>query len=168
MKKLKLYIFLLIIPLFAFVSAHKFYVSVTQIEYAENEQSLQVISRIFIDDLEKILEERYGINPKLATKNEIESSDTFIEKYLNYHFKLSINDTNIPFKYIGREYENDVIKCYMEFENIDLDTVKRIGIESTILFDAFEEQQNIVHFKIKNKRNSFILVKENDKGLLNL
>ena len=167
MKHFKKFIFILSIPLLAFVSAHKFYLSVTQIQYAEKEQSLQIISRIFINDLEEILEERYGINPGLATKNEIENSNDLIEKYLSYHFKLRINGENKPFTYIGREYEADVVKCYMEVKNIDMRTVKSIEVESTILFDAFEEQRNIVHFKINNKRKSFILVKENDKGLLN-
>ncbi|MCB0374307.1 MAG: hypothetical protein KDD04_00135 [Sinomicrobium sp.] len=170
MKQLKKYIliFIIVLPLPAFVAVHKFYLSVTQIEYAGNEQSLQIISRIFIDDLEKILEERYGINPELATKNEMKNSDDFIKKYLSYHFKLSINGKNRPFTYIGREYENDIVKCYMEVDAVDISAVKDITVENTILFDAFEEQKNIVHFKINNKRKSFVLSKENDKGLLNL
>lgn len=159
---------MLIFPLFGFMSAHKFYVSVTQVEYSEQDRSFQIISRIFIDDLEKILEERYGINPELATKNEIENSNDVIREYLSYHFKLSINGETKPFVYLGREYETDVIKCYLEIENVDIKTVKHITVENKILFDGFEEQQNIVHFKIQKKRRSFILVKENDKGLLNL
>lgn len=164
---MKRFIFILIIPLLAFVSAHKFYVSVTQITYSGQDRSFQIISRIFIEDLEKILEERYGINPKLATKNEVGNSNDLIEKYLSYHFKLSINGKTVPFTYIGREYETDVVKCYMEVKDIDIKTVKRIVVENKILFDAFEDQQNIIHFKIGDKRTSFILVKENDKGLLN-
>lgn len=168
MKHLNKFIFILIIPLFAFVSVHKFYVSVTQVEYSEQDQSFQIISRIFIDDFEKILEERYGINPKLATKNEIENSNDLIKAYLSYHFKLSVNGEIKPINYLGSAYETDVIKCYMEVEGIDINAVKSITVENKILFDGFEAQQNIVHFKIKNKRKSFILVKENDKGLLNL
>ncbi len=164
----KKFIFILILPLLAFTSAHKFYVSVTEINYSEQDKSFQIISRIFIDDLDEILEERYGINPELATKSELENSNHYIEKYLMHAFKLQVNGETMAFEYIGREYDNDVIKCYMEIENVDLKTVKSIEIENKVLFDAYEEQQNIVHFKIKNERKSFILIKENDKGLLNL
>ena len=38
----------------SFTGAHKFYVSVTNVAYSEEEASLQIISRIFIDDLEKL------------------------------------------------------------------------------------------------------------------
>ena len=42
---------ILILPLFAFTTMHKYYVSVTQINYLQEKQSVQLISRIFIDDL---------------------------------------------------------------------------------------------------------------------
>ena len=34
-------------------SAHKFYVSVTQIDYVPSKKRVEITSRIFIDDLEK-------------------------------------------------------------------------------------------------------------------
>jgi len=40
---------------------HKFYLSVTQVNYSEKEHSLQMTSRIFIDDLNNLLLKRYGI-----------------------------------------------------------------------------------------------------------
>ena len=43
---------------------------------------------------------------------------------------------------------------------------RRIRME-TAQRDVFEEQQNVVRTKIKGKNKSFILIKENDKGVLN-
>ena len=40
-------------------------------------------------------------------------------------------------------------------------------IENKILFDTFEDQQNIIHIKTPEKRRSLVLDKENPKGLLN-
>jgi len=34
--------------------------------------------------------------------------------------------------------------------------------------DLFEEQKNILHFKIKDQKKSFVLIRENNKGMLNL
>ena len=52
--------------LLSFASTHKFYVSVTNVVYSEKEDALQITSRIFIDDLEKLLEERYGIKAVMS------------------------------------------------------------------------------------------------------
>ena len=61
---------IVLLPLFAFTTAHKFYLSVTSIKYSEKDDALQITSRIFIDDFEKLLKERYDIEGKLATKDE--------------------------------------------------------------------------------------------------
>ena len=62
LKKAKMLILPLAMLLFlSFSSAHKFYVSVTNIVYSEEDSAFQITSRVFIDDLDKLLEERYGI-----------------------------------------------------------------------------------------------------------
>lgn len=73
---------LLLLPLLAFSVVHKFYVSVTNMNYSEKDDSFQVTTRIFIDDLEDLLKERYGIDANLATGDESPSSDRYIERYL--------------------------------------------------------------------------------------
>lgn len=47
------------IPLLAFSSLHKYYVSVTKVEHIKEKQTVQITSRIFIDDFEKLLRARY-------------------------------------------------------------------------------------------------------------
>ncbi|MEX0361780.1 MAG: DUF6702 family protein, partial [Allomuricauda sp.] len=74
--------FLGLLLLFSFTTVHKFYLSVTNVVYSEKSASFQITSRIFIDDLDDVLEERYGIKTELATKNEAPVADTYIEKYL--------------------------------------------------------------------------------------
>ncbi len=169
MKHLKRIVLILIFPLFAFTSAHKFYVSVTHVNYAEKDKSVQIISRIFIDDLEDLLEERYHIKPKLATKDEHEKAAFYIEKYVMQHFLVEINGKPTKLNFLGKEYEDDVVKCYLETDKkVKHKKIKTIQIKNTMLFELFEEQQNIIHIKLKNKRKSFMLMKENDKALLKL
>ena len=86
----KYIILLLILPLMSFGIYHKFYVSVTDVNYAEEDQAIQVISRYFIDDMEKLFKERYGINAALKTKKELKNIDFYIEKYLHDKFIISI------------------------------------------------------------------------------
>ncbi|MBS9463270.1 hypothetical protein KIM67_12700 [Flagellimonas sp. 389] len=166
MKKIFIAILVIVIPLLSFTS-HKFYVSITNINYSEKDASFQITSRIFIDDLETVLEERYGINPKLATQNEAKIADEYIEKYFRAKFTVALNGEVAAYSFLGKKYDNDVIICYLELADIDLSTLKSISVQNEILTDMFEEQKNIVHLKWKDQKKSFVLIRENNKGMLN-
>ncbi|MEX0291236.1 MAG: DUF6702 family protein [Flavobacteriaceae bacterium] len=167
MNTLKKSLFFLVLPLLAF-TAHKFYVSVTNINYSEKDDALQMTTRIFIDDFEKVLQERYDFKASLATEEESELADAYIEKYLNTKFVIKVNGENKRYTFLGKKYDADVMICYLELNKIDFPKLNSIEVQNEILTDLFEEQQNVVHFKLKDKKKSFVLVKENNKGMLNL
>lgn len=152
----------------SFASAHKFYVSVTNIVYAEEEDAFQITSRVFIDDLDDLLEERYGIKAKLATPNEAKIADEYIEKYFRAKFAMELNGKPAEYIFLGKRYDNDVVICYLEIPKVGFSGLKSISIQNEILTDLFEEQQNVVHLKWKGHKKSFVLIKENNKGMLNL
>ncbi len=168
MYHLKKGVFLLLLPFFAFTVAHKFYVSVTNVNYSEKDEALQITSRVFIDDLEKVLKERYDIEAHLATDEESELTQEYLEKYLRAKFVVEVNGNTTSYQYIGKKYDNDVVIFYMEVPKVKLAEVNSIQIQNEMLTDLFDEQQNIVHFKISGKKKSFVLMKENTKGVLNL
>ena len=168
MKILKKGFLILILPLFAFTVAHKFYLSVTNVGYSEKDQALQITTRIFIDDFESVLLERYDIKMQLATEKESALADEYIEKYIRTKFALYIDGKVVNFDFIGKKYEDDLMICYIEVPNVVLDNHKSIALQNEILTDMFDEQQNVVHFKINGKKKSFVLIKENKKGVLNL
>lgn len=156
----------MVLPLLAFVAVHKFYVSVTNINYSEKENSLQITSRVFIDDFDLLLKERYGFTANLATKVEDKEAESYIEKYTRTKFHITINNVAVPVNYIGREYDNDVVILYLEVEDVVLAKMKSIEIENGMLTDLFEEQKNLVHFKYNGAKKSFVLIKGNNKGML--
>jgi hypothetical protein len=168
MTSIKKGLLLLLLPLFAFTIVHKFYVSVTNIEYYKKEDALQITSRLFTDDFEKVLEERYEINAQLATPEELSTADSFIQKYFQARFLVKINGQDVPFQFLGKQFDNDLMICYLEIPRIKLEQVKSIEIQNELLMDLFEEQKNILHFKIKDQKKSFVLIRENNKGMLNL
>jgi len=162
---------LILILFFSFVSftvAHKFYVSVTHIQYSEKEETLQVTTRIFIDDLEAVLLERYGVKTALATENEADNADEFIGKYLQRKMVFTVNGSQVPYTFLGKEYDTDIAICYIEIPVGPLADIQQIEIQNEVLMDLFEEQQNVVHFRIDGKRRSYVLLRENNKGMLNL
>ena len=165
MKSIKLFFILLVLPLIAFTTSHKFYTSVTQIEYIKEKQAIQIISRIFIDDLEKVLRERYNQTLTLSDKNEKEQINDYIGKYLTSKINIKINNIDSEIIFLGKEYANDVIICYLEIKNVE--SINSFEITNTVLFDLNSKQQNIVRTNINTNKKSFVLIQGNDKGLLN-
>ena len=167
MKKLK-HIFIFLI-LFSIVSSfnvkHDYYVSVTKVEYIKEQKSIQIISQIFIDDFEKLLRQRYDESITLAEKNEPESVELYMKKYLEYKLNFKVNTADKDFNFLGKEYKDDIVYCYLEIENIP--EIKTIEIKNEILFDLYKDQQNILRTKITGKDKSFILIPENNKAVLN-
>ncbi len=168
MKKSILLIFVIALSLSSFTVLHKFYVSVTNINYVEEDQALQITSRLFVDDLEELLKERYDIEGLLGTDKETAIADKYIEKYLNTKFLLYLDDEKVSYNFLGKKYDNDVVICYLEVENVLLDTIKTIEVQNEILTDLFDEQKNLVHIKYEGKKKSFVLIKSDTKGMLNL
>ncbi|WP_298498660.1 DUF6702 family protein [uncultured Algibacter sp.] len=164
MKHFKYLIIAFVIPLFAFTSIHKYYISVTQVNYVEEKQSIQIISRIFIDDFESALKLNYSESIVLAEKNEANKFDVYINQYLQDKLKLKVDNESVMFNFIGKEYEGDIIKCYLEVE--DVKTIETFSITNTILFDLQKDQQNIIKTKINSKNKSVILTSKNPNALL--
>ncbi len=162
---IKKLLILLILPLFAFTTAHKYYVSVTQVDYIKEKKAIQMTSRIFIDDFERLLQERYNDKIILDTGKDEKQIDLYIEKYIKSKFLIKLNGEAVAYKFLGKEYENDIVYCYMEIENVE--EVKSFEVENRVLFDLFSDQKNLVRTYINSKHKTFVLIPENDKGLLN-
>ena len=166
MKSLQLIIVFLLVPVLVSNSTrHDYYVSVTKIEYSKEQQSLQIISQIFIDDFEELLRQRYDESITLDIENEPETVETYMHRYLADKLKISVNGTLVNFKFIGKEYKDDITYCYLEVENIS--DIKSIEVTNQILFDVLQEQQNIVRLKLLGRNKSFLLLPDNDKCMLN-
>jgi len=165
MKFLKIVFILLLFPVITASTDHKFYVSITKIEYVAESESLQIITQIFIEDIEKALQKRYNTSISLGTKKETEADTAFLKEYILQKLKINLNGKPVALHYIGREYDTDMVKSYIEVTGID--KLETIEIENKVLMDLFEEQQNIIHLKTKKNRRSLILDIENSKGVLN-
>ncbi|HSP41218.1 MAG TPA: DUF6702 family protein [Gillisia sp.] len=164
---MKHYKLLGLITFFIFISfspPHKFYVSVTEIEHNQKSQSLQIISRVFIDDLENVLRKRYNDKIRLGRDYETPGVQEVFSKYLEHKMKIELDQKSGDVKYIGREYENDMIVFYLEVENVN--DFQNIKVMNTILMDLFEDQKNLVHVEIKGKTKSLILARGKEEDIL--
>lgn len=163
MKFKKSLLLLLVIPLLSF-TAHKYYLSLTQIKFKEEAKSVQIIINVFMDDIETALNKDYDIDLQLTTKKELPNNDVYFEKYLKSKLQFKIDNTAKDFSYIGKEYEGDLVYFYLEIENIS--KVSTIEITNKILMKHFPEQQNLIKSKVGKQHKSVLLTKDNSKEIL--
>ena len=154
---------LLIIPILSF-SAHKYYLSLTQIEYRSELQTVQITINVFMDDIEFAINKDYNIDLQLTTKKELKDNDVYFIKYLNKKLHLKVDGTPKSFNYIGKEYDGDLVYFYLEIE--DIKELNTIEIINKILTNHFPEQENLIKSKVGKKHKSILLNAKNDKGLL--
>lgn len=162
--KIRILFLLLLFSLSSFKTDHKFYVSVTEIEYNQKTQSLQIISRVFIDDLEKLLQKRYDASILLSEKNESKKVTDLLKKYIGQKMEIQVDGKAYKLNYIGKEYENDIALIYLEIPNVP--EFKNIRIKNAILTDMFSEQKNLVHVEYKGETKSLILTSGKDEDLI--
>ena len=140
--------------------AHEFYLSVTEIEYNNEKQSLQIITRVFIDDFEDMLNERYGADLQLSEEAEEGAVAENISKYLKQKLRLQVNGEELQLNYLGKEYDTDQLILYIEVE--DLAPFKKIEVTNEILTDLFDDQKNVVHVKVNDKTKSLLLMRHQE------
>jgi hypothetical protein len=159
----KVFLLLFIIPLLSF-SAHKYYLSLTQIEFKESSKSVQIIINVFMDDIETALNKDNNIDLQLSTKKELQNNDIYFENYLRRKLQFKIDTIVKEFKYIGKEYDGDLVYFYLEIENIA--KVSSIEITNKILLTHFPKQENLIKSKVGTKNKSVLLSKDQYKELL--
>lgn len=159
MKKTFALLLTLVLLCSASIKAHETYLSVTEIEYKKDQKSLQIISRVFIDDLEDVLSKRYQKDVSLSYKEDLELNKDLIERYINKKLSISVNGEVRKLKLLGSKFDADQIVMFIEGVNIE--DFHNITVENLILTDLFDSQKNIVHVKKGEEIESMLLVKGN-------
>ena len=138
---------------------HPLHISVTEIEYNEKANSLQIISRIFVDDLEVSIQNQTG-NTSLDLLKPAGGLTTkgLVENYLKEHFKIRLDDKEQKMNFLGFEEENFALICYIEIENIK--KFKKIEVENSVITETYDDQSNLVHVTYLGPVKSMRLMRE--------
>ncbi len=134
--------------------AHPFYISVCQIDYNPDTDTLEMSFRIFTDDLEQALETMGSNRLHLGTEREAEKADLYIGRYLARNVEFQINGRRVNAAFLGKEVDTEATWCYVEIADIPvLDTMT---VTNTLLFETFEDQVNLVHVKANDQKKSLV------------
>ena len=134
----------------------------TVLEYNAKTQALEIIAKIFIDDLEEGIAAS-GIDEKLylCTEREVESGDEHIYAYISSKMTITVDGEERSFNYIGKETSEDLIAmyCYLEVEEVP--SVNEITVSNDMLMELFDDQINIVKLKSKSTgKRGFMMLKK--------
>ena len=138
---------------------HKFYLSVTQMEFDTDENRITSITRVFVDDLEETLRQRYDVQLALGTDREDAMASFYIARYVEQKLIVEMNNEPLRFNFAGFTYQNDQIVLLSEFSVVASDKFE-IKVTNALITDAYSEQQNLVHFRMNQKKQSEVLTKE--------
>ncbi len=157
---------LLIIPLFFGFALHKFHLSNTKVVYNTKEKSLQITMRCFVDDIENSLNKSNKILLELGNDRELKDANQYLKDYLLNNFKVEVNHQNKEIIYLGKEIEKNIIYFYLEIDSVS--NISSIRVENKVLFESFNDQQNVVRLQLNDKKKTFVLKRNDFVGLFEL
>ena len=162
MKKLfSIFIFLFFLLSTSNSDGHKFFTSITQIEYNDKSHSYEIIMNVFLDDWEKAL----GNNLKRQINSDKENIESISFHYLQKHFIIQHQGRAMNYKMIGMKFEKDICKIFLELPQKFHHT--GLQIKNDCLIEEFEGQVNLVNCIHKEDIKTLIFKSKNQFQELN-
>jgi hypothetical protein len=153
--------------LFSLLTLHPVHVSVTEITHDEKEKELEIISRIFIDDLQAAIRETKNddeLNLLEPSPGGVQTTDQLVKEYLQTHFKISLDGKPQSIFYLGHEVEGDAMLCYLQVKNVK--RWKTIEAFNSVITELYDDQSNLVHVTVRNEVKSLRLMRDTPSGKL--
>ncbi len=147
------------------MTIHPIHVSVTEITIDEKEKELEIIARIFLDDLETAIRQ----SKKLTELNLLQpglgiTTDQLVSDYLLQHFKISLKGKPQKIKYLGHETENEAMLCYIQVSNVK--KLEEIEVFNSVIMELHDDQSNLVHVTVRDNVKSLRLMRGSPSGKL--
>jgi len=143
---------------------HPFYISLTEIRYNNTNQSLEIAQKIFWDDLEVALGDKYKTKVDFLNTQNKAVLEEMVKDYLLEKNQIKVNGQVVNLSYLGYEIKEEAAWFYMEATNVPLP--KLVEIKNEVLIQNFDGQQNIINFYLDKKPKSLILYRDNETGKL--
>ncbi len=137
---------------------HPMHVSVTEIEFDEKDKALEIMMRVFIDDLELSIKNKLN-QPDLdllQPKNG-KTTDQMTGEYIRSNFKISLDGKPQQVNYLGHEREDDAFVFYIEVSKVK--KFKTIQVQNSIITETHEDQNNLVNITVRETVRSLRLTR---------
>lgn len=159
--KLKLLLITLLLSGFAF--SHKFYVSITDLEYNSEKERIEGSMKLTAHDFEEVLKSHFDRKILIDEVSDTSEVGSFMQQYLASHFRIISDGVAAEPHYMGKEV-NLRQELYFYFTFTGVKSPTNIEVMNTVLFGLFPSQQNIVHYRFKERTKSVTLVPSKTHG----
>jgi hypothetical protein len=151
MTKKSLIIFSALILISFWASAHKFYTSLTQVEFNSKTRSAEIIMNVFTDDLEVSVSNHFNRKIKSSDKDFPE----LCYQYLDTKFYIKdIKNHLLKNEYVGLEFKRDMVSIYFEIK-LPLG-LNNLHLKQITLLETYNEQTNIVNLRNGKTKTSLV------------
>jgi hypothetical protein len=134
-----------------FTYGHKFYTSMTQVEYNDKTRSAEVIMNVFTDDLEIALSSQFNRKIKSSDKD----FTSLCYQYISGRFQVKDSQNHLlKNEYAGLEFNRDMVSIYLEVKLPQ--GLSDTRFRQATLLEAFRDQTNIVNFRSGKSRTSLV------------
>lgn len=143
---------------------HPLHLSVCEITHNSVANSLEITQRIFADDLEDALRNRFGRKVDVYKPDDPETLSEMIGDYVQQNFRISLDGRPIQLNYLGYETEEDAIWVYLEVPKVK--NFKKISVRNTVFFEMFDDQLNLMNINKEGSIRSLKLEPDQEQGSL--
>ena len=140
-----LYFYCMLLGIFPSKPLHDYHFSNAEIRYRTKKQTIEVVLKVFTDDLEKGIKKRFGL--KKVALDETKAFQKEISEYILAHFEIqNAQSSTIKGTYIGKETEreNATTLIYLEFPAKSFS--KKWRFRNLVLVEIYADQTNNVNF----------------------
>jgi len=135
--------------------AHPLYVSVTDVDIDAQRGNIMLSIRIYADDLETILHNKYNVDGWIGTAGEHRDSRRLLVEYVNERFSITVNNGEridlVTDSMIITKEEEAMMWFYMK--GVAKQPIRRIEIDNRLLTDFFSNQTNLLYISAgKNEK----------------
>jgi hypothetical protein len=141
---------------------HPFFVGVTEIQHNAKDRTLEISVKLFSDDFEKALAKVNNSAVDLNNPKDSVKTNKMVAAYLQQHLILNVDGKSVQMEFIGYEKEREATWCFMQVDNIP--SVNKLAIINSLLYDAFEQQINLMHVTVNGERKSTKLAYPDQKA----
>jgi len=135
---------------------HPFYVSVTEFNHNQKENTLEISCKLYADDFENTLKTQYKTVVDISNPKDTRQVEKLVYDYLHKRLILKINGRPATTQFVGFEKENEAVWCYLQVNNVA--QLKKLEITNSLLYEMYDTQIGIIHAMAGGARKSIRLI----------
>ena len=145
------------------IHAHPLRLSLSQIEYSDEEERLTISLRLFLMDVrEALVFDPDNTELAFCQPNESKQAEPMLLNYLRQYFFVEVNGQNVDLKIKGKQLSGEGINVALEiqFEYALAPPLRSMRIKNAVFTDLFFDQSNVVYVHVNEENRSLMLNKE--------